>query len=64
MMDWDEPRKAPTFSLGEALYALSIAELNDRMEQLNAEIRRVEAEIENKRQQARTADAFFKPAAD
>jgi uncharacterized small protein (DUF1192 family) len=46
--------------LGESLEALSIAELERRIEALRTEIARVEAELKRKRDQSAAADALFK----
>ncbi len=61
-MDWDDVRTpaAKTFSVGEPLSTLSIAELEARVETLDAEIVRVKTEIAAKRRQADAANAFFK----
>ena len=61
-MDWDDVRTptAKTFSVGEPLTTLSIAELEDRVGALDAEIVRIKAEIAAKRRQADAANAFFK----
>ncbi len=61
-MDWDDIRKpqATALTLGEPLTALSIADLESRIETLKAEIIRIDHAIELKRHQATAAKAFFK----
>ncbi len=59
--DDDTPRRAPSgVVLGEPLSALSIHELNERLEQLKAEITRVENEIKTKSNVNTSAERFFK----
>ena len=61
-MDWDEPRARPAKSmiLGEPLDTHSIAELQERITALEAEIVRTHAEIDRKRKQAEAASALFR----
>ena len=61
-MDWDDVRTplAKTFTVGEPLATASIAELEARITALNAEIVRVQTEIDAKRRQAEAANALFK----
>jgi len=61
-MDWDDVRGVSrgAMQLGEDLSALSVAELESRIEALEAETVRVEAEKERKAKQAAAADAMFK----
>lgn len=57
----DEPR--PTRSvheIGQDLSLLSVAELNERIAALRAEIARLEADIEAKSSTRSAAEAFFK----
>ncbi|GHB38898.1 hypothetical protein GCM10007094_30470 [Pseudovibrio japonicus] len=59
--DDDTPRRATSgVVLGEPLSALSIHELNERLEQLKAEITRVEDEIKTKSNISASAERFFK----
>jgi len=53
------PSKA-SHELGQDLYALSIHELQERMEQLRAEITRLEAEIARKQAVKSAAADIFK----
>jgi uncharacterized small protein (DUF1192 family) len=61
-MDWDEVQKKPVkgVTIGESLETLSLAELEYRIEMLNAEIARVRAELEKKRAHEAAASALFK----
>lgn len=61
-MDWDDVRipASKTFTAGEPLATLSIAELEARVEALDAEIARIKTEIAAKRRQADAANALFK----
>ncbi len=62
MADWDEPRK-PTIKatvLGEDLATLSEDELAERIDQLKAEIVRVEAALTSKQASRAAAAGFFK----
>jgi uncharacterized small protein (DUF1192 family) len=46
-MDWDDlkPKPKPSVTLGEDLTALSVAELEARIGELNGEIERVKTEL-------------------
>ena len=62
-MDLDDllPKKKPTGALiGESLSTLSVAELEYRIKDLEAEIERVKAELEKKRQHEAAARSLFK----
>lgn len=62
-MDWDESRARTTakaIGVGDDLGQLSIGELERRIEALQAEIVRVEAELAAKRRHEAAASALFK----
>lgn len=60
-MEGDEPRKsAKSPELGADLSNLSVAELEERLAALKAEITRTEAAIAAKRQSAAAAHSIFK----
>lgn len=61
-MDWDDarPKPKPAIAVGESLETLSVAELTARIEALQAEIVRVEAELARKRAHEAAASALFK----
>jgi uncharacterized small protein (DUF1192 family) len=61
-MDWDEPkpRTSKAITIGEDLKALSIAELNERIVALAAEIERIKAELQAKQTHEAAAAALFK----
>lgn len=62
-MDWDDVRpKTPAkgMTIGENLEALSLAELEARIGQLEQEIERVRAELARKRAHEEAAAALFK----
>jgi len=54
------PKAPPVHGIGQALDALSVAELADRIGMLQAEIARLEAMRAAKEASKRAADAFFK----
>ena len=56
----DMPKPRATMIVGENLDAISIAELEQRIESLEAEIVRVRAEIAKKHAGKSAAAAFFK----
>jgi uncharacterized small protein (DUF1192 family) len=60
MHDDDEPRPKPRRLQELRLEPLAVAELDDYIGELRAEIARVEAEIARKRSHRNAADAFFK----
>lgn len=60
-MDLDDlPRPKGPMTIGENLDAISLAELNSRIEILEGEILRIKAEIAKKSASKSAADAFFK----
>lgn len=62
-MDLDDlmPRKKPSgAAIGDNLETLSVAELEKRIADLNAEIVRVNVELDRKRQHEAAARALFK----
>lgn len=61
-MDWDEPvaKSAKSAVIGENLELFSVAELEARLQQLEAEIDRVKKEHDRKVQIAASADQIFK----
>jgi uncharacterized small protein (DUF1192 family) len=56
----EKPRPATTHTLGQRLDALSIAEFDERIALLRAEISRLEAAREKKQAANAAAAAFFK----
>ena len=60
-MDLDEPPRKPTgHVIGENLDAISVAELEQRIHDLEAEIERIRAALQSKRASKSAADAFFR----
>lgn len=62
-MDWDDlraPKPGSVIEIGEPLDALSLAELETRIQALKIEIARVEAELARKRAHEAAASALFK----
>lgn len=61
-MDWDDvtPKQAPAAQLGESLENFSVAELEQRIKDLTAEIDRVKNERDRKIQLGAAADQVFK----
>ena len=60
-MDLDEPPRKPTgHVIGENLDAISVAELEHRIQALESEISRLRAEIAKKQASRSAADAFFR----
>jgi uncharacterized small protein (DUF1192 family) len=59
VLDEELPKKK-SHEIGEDLAALSLDELDVRIELLRNEIRRIEDAIKSKRASATAADAFFK----
>jgi uncharacterized small protein (DUF1192 family) len=61
-MDWDDlkPKPAPVVTVGENLQNLSIAELEQRIVALSAEIERVRQELQAKKAHEAAAAAVFK----
>ena len=60
-MDLDDaPKKPANMVIGENLDAISVAELEQRIQALESEIVRLKAEIAKKQASRNAADAFFK----
>ena len=60
-MDLDDaPKKPANMVIGENLDAVSVAELEQRIQALESEIVRLKAEIAKKQASRNAADAFFK----
>jgi uncharacterized small protein (DUF1192 family) len=60
-MDLDDAPKNPAnMVIGENLDAISVAELEQRIQALNSEIIRLRAEIAKKQASRNAADAFFR----
>lgn len=61
-MDWDDvrPRPKAVITVGEDLTTHSVADLEERIQALEAEIARVRAELAAKQARASAADALFK----
>jgi uncharacterized small protein (DUF1192 family) len=60
-MDLDDAPKKPTnMVIGENLDAISVAELEQRIQALESEIIRLRAEIAKKQASRNAADAFFR----
>jgi uncharacterized small protein (DUF1192 family) len=58
--DDDRPKKKIAHEVGQELALLSVAELNERIALLRAEIARLEADIVAKEAKRNAADAFFR----
>ena len=56
----DLPKKKPDLVIGETLDAISVAELEQRIQVLESEIARIRAEITRKQASRSAADAFFR----
>lgn len=56
----DLPKKKPEIAVGEPLDAISLAELEQRIQALESEIARIRAEIARKLASRSAADAFFR----
>lgn len=56
----DLPKKKPDLVIGENLDAISVAELEQRIQVLESEIARIRAEITRKQASRSAADAFFR----
>jgi uncharacterized small protein (DUF1192 family) len=61
MIDDDEPTPKPRRLQPPVLDMLGVSELNGYIDELRAEIGRVEAEIARKQSHRAAADIFFKP---
>ena len=60
LWDDDKPQPPRAITLGEDLSRISVAELDERVAALEAEITRVRAEMTRKKKHAAAADALFK----
>jgi len=60
MFDDDEVKRPRGHEVGMVLDAMSVEELTDRIDMLEAEIARLRAAIESKRQSKSAADAVFR----
>jgi uncharacterized small protein (DUF1192 family) len=60
MDDDDSPKKPAIMVIGENLDAISVAELEQRIQLLDSEIERLRAEVARKQQSRSAADAFFR----
>jgi uncharacterized small protein (DUF1192 family) len=60
LFDEELPKRKAELTVGEDLSKLSIAELEDRIARLKAEIVRVEEAVAAKRASLGVADSFFK----
>ncbi|NWG23323.1 MAG: DUF1192 domain-containing protein [Pseudorhodoplanes sp.] len=58
--DDDRPKKKVMHELGQDLSLLSVAELNERIALLRAEIGRLESDIASKQAKRSAADQFFR----
>ncbi|HEX3440277.1 MAG TPA: DUF1192 domain-containing protein [Pseudolabrys sp.] len=58
--DDDRPKKKVTHEIGQDLSLLSVEELSARVELLQDEIKRLEADMAQKRATRMAADQFFK----
>jgi uncharacterized small protein (DUF1192 family) len=56
----DLPKKKPEVTIGENLELMSVAELEQRVQALEAEILRVRAIVTSKQASKSAADAFFR----
>ncbi len=60
-MDLDDlPKKKPVATIGENLELMAVAELEQRVQDLESEILRVKTMIATKQASKSAADAFFK----
>ena len=61
-MSWDDelPKPKPAITVGENLERLSVADLDERVQELEAEIVRVKAERTAKKTLISAAEALFK----
>jgi uncharacterized small protein (DUF1192 family) len=58
--DDDRPKKKVTHEIGQDLSLLSVAELQERIALMEAEIGRLEADIAKKQSSRSAADQFFR----
>jgi uncharacterized small protein (DUF1192 family) len=56
----DKPKKKVTHEIGQDLTLLSVEELGARVQLMHDEIKRIEADISQKRASRAAADQFFK----
>jgi uncharacterized small protein (DUF1192 family) len=56
----DAPKKPANMVIGENLDAISVAELEQRIQALDSEISRIKVEIAKKQASRNAADAFFR----
>ena len=61
-MDWEDlkPKPKPTVIVGDDLTTLSVAELDERVALLTAEIERIRSEIARKKSHTAAAEDLFK----
>lgn len=61
-MDWEDlkPKPKPTITVGDDLKTLSVAELDERVALLTAEIERIRGEIARKKAHTAAAEDLFK----
>ena len=61
-MDWDDlkPKQSKVITVGEDLKTLSVAELDERIVALLAEIERIKAELQAKKAHEAASAALFK----
>jgi uncharacterized small protein (DUF1192 family) len=60
MDDDDRPKRKVTHEIGQDLYLLSVAELNERIALLAAEVERLKTAIADKQSSRGVADSLFK----
>ncbi len=60
MEDVDLKRLGADFTVGEDLYGVSVTQLQERLEILQAEQARIGREIEKKAKELSSAESFFK----
>jgi uncharacterized small protein (DUF1192 family) len=58
--DDDKPKRKITHEIGQDLSLLSVAELNERVALMNAEIERLQAAVAKKRASKDAANSVFK----
>lgn len=58
--DDEKPRPAPRHAIGQPLEALSVTELDERIDELRQEIARLEAARAQKHAAQTAAESFFK----
>ena len=55
----DVHQSETSFTIGEDLYGISVTELETRIKRLNAEVERIEVELEKKKRDLSAADLLF-----